>query len=525
MSRIPFYPFVVGLLSLLGIYVSNMNDATPRELVMPIAILLLGTLVLFAVGTAITRGVHRTAPIVAGVIFCFMTYRYWVDSLYSINHRPNLVHAYRWAVLVIDGVAIGFLAFRAMRRTSNPRMWTRNLNKLSLFLLACPILLGIANLLRAAPAANAGAVRPPPVLIEHPDLTLDKPDIYLFIMDAHGRNDILREQYHYDDSPFLNHLKDAGFYVADQSTSNYMWTVMSLSATLNLRYIVEAEGNDPAKLQDVINLLHNSALVAQLKQLGYKTVSLESTEKWLSFSEFDSYQRISNQIGLTPLQQLIVDTSALSQLGGESIKSKFVLDRFHAKREIFQFKLAEVPAIAARPGPKFVLVHFFEPHTPFVFAADGSDPINRGYGSMLDGLNEEVTNEQYHAWYRDQVTYADERVGQMIDQVLARSKKPPIIVLMGDHGPRSGVKAEPSESDLEECMSNLTAIYLPGKNNEGLYPQITPVNIFRVILNDYFDAKLPLLEDHSYYSYPSQFASQDVTEDVKPSVQNAVIVQ
>jgi hypothetical protein len=71
----------------------------------------------------------------------------------------------------------------------------------------------------------------------------------------------------------------------------------------------------------------------------------------------------------------------------------------------------------------------------------------------------------------------------------------------------------------------LTAIYLPGKNNEGLYSQITPVNIFRVILNDYFDAKLPLLEDHSYYSYPSQFASRDVTEVVKQSVQNAANAQ
>jgi hypothetical protein len=144
---------------------------------------------------------------------------------------------------------------------------------------------------------------------------------------------------------------------------------------------------------------------------------------------------------------------------------------------------------------------------------------------MLDGLNDEVTNEQYHAWYREQVIYADERVGQMIDQVLAQSKQPPVIVLMGDHGPRSGVKAEPSLADLEECMSNLTAIYLPGKHDAGLYPQITPVNIFRVVLNDYFDAKLPLLEDRSYYSYPSQFASRDVTEDVKPSVQNASSAQ
>ena len=171
---------------------------------------------------------------------------------------------------------------------------------------------------------SAATLEAPPVLIEHPDPNLDRPDIYLLIMDAHGRNDILREQYGYDDLPFLKHLKDDGFYVAEESTSNYMWTVMSLTATLNLNYVDDLEGNNPAKLQQVTARLHNSALVAQLKRLGYKTVTFESGEKWLCFDEFDSYERISNQIGMTQLQQLIVDTSAaqLSQLGGESIKKQ-----------------------------------------------------------------------------------------------------------------------------------------------------------------------------------------------------------
>ena len=526
MSRIPFYPFLLGLLSLVGIYVANMNDSTPRELLMPVAVLWLATLVLFAIASVITRNKHRAAAIVASILFCFMTYRYWVDSLWSIHPKPSLRVFYGWAVLGTEAVALAILGFRVIWQTPKPQTWTLNLNRLSCVLLLCPILVGITNKLHASPAARIVAEQaPPPVLIEHPDPKLDRPDIYFFVLDAHGRSDVLREQYGYDNSAFIEHLKSKGFYVADESTSNYMWTVMSLAATLNLRYVDELDGPDPAKLQQVTALLHNSALVAQLKRLGYKTVSFESGEKWLCFDEFDSYERISNQIGLTPLQQLIVDTSALSQLGGNRIKSKFGLDRFHAKREMFQYKLAEVPAAVTIPGPKFVLVHFFEPHTPFVFAADGSDPAKRGYGSMLDGLNEEINNEQYHAWYREQVTYTDECIGQMIDRVLALSRKPPVIVLMGDHGPRSGVKADPSQVDLEECMSNLTAIHLPGKSDVGLYPQITPVNIFRVVLNECFDAKLPLLEDHSYYSYPTQFASYDVTQNVKPSVQVAPPVQ
>ena len=33
-----------------------------------------------------------------------------------------------------------------------------------------------------------------------------------------------------------------------------------------------------------------------------------------------------------------------------------------------------------------------------------------------------------------------------------------------------------------------------------LYPSISPVNTFRVVLNSYFGENLPLLEDKSYYA-------------------------
>jgi hypothetical protein len=45
----------------------------------------------------------------------------------------------------------------------------------------------------------------------------------------------------------------------------------------------------------------------------------------------------------------------------------------------------------------------------------------------------------------------------------------------------------------------LNAYYLPAASNV-LYPTITPVNTFRVILNAYFGGKFPLLEDLSYMS-------------------------
>ena len=49
----------------------------------------------------------------------------------------------------------------------------------------------------------------------------------------------------------------------------------------------------------------------------------------------------------------------------------------------------------------------------------------------------------------------------------------------------------------ENIFSNLNAFYFPNKDYSRLYDSISPVNTFRVVLNTYFNAQLPLLKDSS----------------------------
>ncbi|HEY8750025.1 MAG TPA: hypothetical protein VIM11_18725, partial [Tepidisphaeraceae bacterium] len=398
MKRFPFYPLFIGLFSLVGVYASNPLEAYASELVTPILILVGLTAVLLILTTLIVRNVHRSAMIVAAIIFCFMTYGYWVEVLWSIHPDQRLRMGYRYVVLFLQAVTLILAVYVSVRKVKDPRAHTASLNWFSCLLLACPVLIVSARGVRAAfgpeptkAAAVNGSLATVPL-----DAKADRPDIYFIVLDAHGRNDILRDEYGYDDSPFLQHLKDKGFYVADQSTSNYMWTELSLPSALNMRYLDDLTGDDDAKWKQAGQLLHNSALVAELKTVGYRTVAFEFLENYLSLDTADLYFKISGHVGITPLQQLILDTSVLSQLGGNAIKSHLILDRFHLKREMFLYKLEQMPRVATLPGPKFVFLHMYEPHTPFVFAADGSDPFDRGYGSMFDGLNDEVTDEQYH---------------------------------------------------------------------------------------------------------------------------------
>jgi hypothetical protein len=102
-----------------------------------------------------------------------------------------------------------------------------------------------------------------------------------------------------------------------------------------------------------------------------------------------------------------------------------------------------------------------------------------------------------------------------IEEILLRSETPPIIILQGDHGPGAYLGRTIDESNLRERFSILNAYHFPEPDRAELYPAISPVNTFRIVLGSYFDLELPVLLDRSYFSpggYPYDLT--DVTDEV-----------
>ncbi|MCW5888595.1 MAG: hypothetical protein KIT07_10780, partial [Anaerolineales bacterium] len=95
--------------------------------------------------------------------------------------------------------------------------------------------------------------------------------------------------------------------------------------------------------------------------------------------------------------------------------------------------------------------------------------------------------------YRNNAEFIDRRIAEVIEQILANSAQPPIIILQGDHGPNG------SQPDL--LLPILNAYYFPYGGDEQLYEHITPVNSLRTLFSYYFGAEYPPLEDLSYYGH------------------------
>ncbi len=75
------------------------------------------------------------------------------------------------------------------------------------------------------------------------------------------------------------------------------------------------------------------------------------------------------------------------------------------------------------------------------------------------------------------------------------------------------------EADVGERFPILNAYYFPGVDSSDLYPTISPVNSFRVVLNTYFGLELPLLEDRAFYcTMKRPFDLVEITDSLSGSL-------
>jgi len=346
--------------------------------------------------------------------------------------------------------------------------------------------------------------------------TTDKelPDIYYIIVDAYGREDLLKDLYNYDNQKFISFLKDKGFYIADKSYSNYNQTFLSVVSALNLDYLDDLAtevGYEADTRRPLSTLLRNNAFEKTLQGQGYTFVTLPST--WTG-----TYK---NQLSDIHLSAGYESNSFNSILVKKTPLILFFPDmRVEGTTNYVNGVLDTIPKIADLEETTFSYVHLLSPHPPFIFEADGS-PINTVLNCMegTDGSHYFKTCpgiEKYREQYIGQLSYISNRLEGIINEILLKSDTPPIIILQGDHGPGSMLDWDSAEnSNVNERFSILNAYLVPEPIKEKLYPEISPVNSFRLLLNYLFDDNLDLLEDRSYFAVWDQpYNFIDITDSL-----------
>jgi hypothetical protein len=268
--------------------------------------------------------------------------------------------------------------------------------------------------------------------------------------------------------------------------------------------------------------IQHSEVRRQLEALGYETVAFSSGLAGTELTDADVYitaGSIDENLGLTgvsPFESMLLQTTLLRLASDGVVALPRLLPGMRFPYEVHRSRIrntfAGLQDLPQSESPRLVFAHIIAPHPPFVFAADGS-PVTPDvpFSLRFTSVGQDLPSGEYIEGYRNQVAYVNSQLEAVVTHLLEDSDVPPVIVLFGDHGPDSN---SGRVSYIQERMTNLIAIRAP-TGDAGLYPDITLVNVFRVIFNEVFGADYPLLPDRVLYSeYDTPYDFRDVTDKI-----------
>ncbi len=366
----------------------------------------------------------------------------------------------------------------------------------------------------AVQKSNAAEFRFPSVTHDlNPSASGQERDVYYLIFDRYAGAETLSKLYGFDNSAFYEWLSSHGFEVTKDALANYPQTTHSLASSLNMSYLDDlaaSQGEDSSAWMPIRRTLQDTAVSRTFQAMGYKYEHIGSTWNGTAVdpSADDNYAGdvYSETLGV------FLETTAVP-----AIQRAFgmVPDFARVASDEVDTQVRALGEIALDPAPTFAFVHLLLPHPPYIFHADGSLVPSYPVRPVVDA-------------YVDQLEYTNRVIEHVVTTLQAAPGPAPIIVIQSDEGPhpiavdQSGeiLKlswSKVSDVELGRKLRILNAYYLPGDPAIKPYATITPANSFRMILDDYFGASLPLLPDRTYiftdFDHPYRF--EDVTDRLR----------
>ncbi len=493
---IAFHPPLFALHPVLALYASNVSLIPLPDLWAPCVVVVACSFVAWALASVVLRDVLRGAAVASAIALSFFMFGAVSDLLPRSDayreSRPDPLAAYAvWGLLAVAVIALAGWKWKDRARVS-----------LLLNLaggLMC--LFAVYSIVSAHVSINSELSRTRSRTTENGVAAATRPpDIFYIVLDGYGRDDVLRDEYGIESDALADQLEGRGFYVARDARSNYVQTQLSLASSLNLdlvQSLIQPMGDASRERLALDSLIDGSMAAETLKGLGYRTFAVTTGFPALTFPSADV--SIKHDVG----RSLFVDALLLKTPIPNSDNQ--IESQFDSRRKQLLGGFSEIKRLAKKgTAPRFVFVHILAPHPPFVFGPNGEPLRPRGNFAFSDGSHfvpQVGTAEEYRNGYRDQAIYIGKLLTETVDVLLDASGSKPVILVQGDHGPKSGLDQESAvNTDMNEVFPILSAYYVPDETRRKLYPSITPVNSLRVLFSSLFGMDLPLLEDDSFYS-------------------------
>lgn len=498
------HPLLFSLAPILSLVAHNAGDMRLAQVGWVLAVSAGMAVVLQVILAWVFRGAVRGALVTSGLLVVFFLYGHAFDLV----RRTGWIQATAGIHGLVGGVGaclLGLCVLSVCRTKRDLAPLSRGLTFVSVLLVVMavvglmrgPLPGGAPTKVQVTPDPSAArewsvAARPaPPILVDDPA----KPDVYYIILDGYARADVLKAVHGFDNRWFLDQLKARGFLVVEKSLANYAYTHFSLATSLNMDYAENVLQSSPGRKESArapsYRAIRNPRVGRIFQSHGYRFIHLATN--WGGTEDSDAADIVLRERPRWLQQEfmeVLLRTTALR-----------LFEPNVADIHLYGFrKLQDLPSLA---GPTFVFAHFLIPHKPYVFDRNGH--VRKDVPLALQWKDNDGGWENRQA-YIEQLQYVNGMILKTVDGILAQSGgRRPWIVLQSDHGTAalqaygSGVPGEPAtDAFIRERFGNLTALLVPDEVRAGIPETVTPVNVFRILLNALFAEDLDILPDRHY---------------------------
>ena len=256
----------------------------------------------------------------------------------------------------------------------------------------------------------------------------------------------------------------------------------------------------------IFNSLESLGLIYKINNDSLRNGILNLYQKrYVFLKEITDYHLCPPLMFVNQFHNTLLDSSILQPF------SKLFVSAGEPHRDRINCKFSEVSNLEnSFDSPFFVVDHIMAPHPPYLFGPNG------------ESITPEFLSIGANSWddksgYVNQVQYVNKKIIETIDKILENNSQS-VIIIQGDHGTPTllgggGLNWKNiNDNSIIERMSIFNAYYFPNVDSEIIYDGITPVNSFRLVLNNYLNGDYELLEDKIYFStYQDMLNFTDVT--------------
>ncbi|MCE1255013.1 MAG: hypothetical protein LWX83_15885, partial [Anaerolineae bacterium] len=395
-EKTPFHFILFAFYPFLSLYFHNAQQipayASSRALLFSIVLLILS----FLISLLLLHNLNRAALLTSLALLLFYAYGHVYDLLEV--HFPYLAHHSLLAGLALIVLLVVFISLlRTHASLFNLNLILNSITLLLVVLVAADALLKYANGQWFA-EVHAPVVKEPAANIQS-TVSSDLPDVYYFLLDSYARQDKLMEVEKFDNSAFIEQLRQRGFVIPSCTQSNYDNTLESVSSSLNMNYLdrlnVDTSMDGEAEMVLTSRLIQHNLVRNKFKDLAYTTYAFATKAPFVNLSDSDYYYDVNartayiDRIESLNFYELFLNTTALRLVWQTELNQAALalplktiqwiepqLDTFSTMRyhEYLQNKytLDKLMDIPSQPGPKFIYAHLMDVHSSYVYNPNGT---------------------------------------------------------------------------------------------------------------------------------------------------------